>query len=199
MTARSPSTITARRPASSTSTRPRARKHRVKAASSRSPRARRSRCAFSSIRSPRAFPTASPTPTGSSGNTSWTRWGAGFGGQIPALENLPLHNEDGAAAATFMCRVALQGCLQARLRARLFTSSFEKRTPHAGHGHDLEPRRPDRAAATAASSRKTRAAITARPSARGPRRNDSQRRFLLRKSIDREDKWGIPVLRFHWK
>ena len=53
-------------------------------------------CASCSTRSPRSSRRASPTPAARSASTSWTRVGRRVSGQIPALENLPPHNEDGA-------------------------------------------------------------------------------------------------------
>ncbi len=51
-----------------------------------------------STRSPRNFRKASATSTGHLGRWLTDSTGSNLGGQIPALENMPLHNEDGTSS-----------------------------------------------------------------------------------------------------
>ena len=84
------------------STRPPAKKRRVKGkAVVLAAGAVRNRSHPAQFQEQARFPTAWPTPAGWSASTSWIPSAPISSGHIPALENLPPHNEDGAGGDHF--------------------------------------------------------------------------------------------------
>ena len=143
----------------------------------------------------------SPTRAARSAAISWTRSAARVDGQIPLLENLPPHNEDGASgghmyAPWWLYKEQLAGKLGF---ARGYHIEFGggRRMPALGtvdghgvaHGRQLRPQVQGRRAAL----------LRLVHLLRRPRRDDPERALLLRDRSRRQGPWGIPVLRFHWK
>ena len=148
--------------ASSTSTRPPARSSGRRRAWSCSRRARASRCASCSIRSPRVSARARQLQRPGR-QVLMDTVGAASSGQIPLLENLPPHNEDGAGgdhvyAPWWLYKEQLAGKLGF---ARGYHIEFGGGRHMPGMGTRPGSKR-SRAAATAGSSRRMRAATTAR-------------------------------------
>jgi choline dehydrogenase-like flavoprotein len=128
--------------------------------------------------------------------------GAGVGGQIPTLEQLPPHNQDGASGMHLYMPWWLYGDQQAgRLDfARGYHIEFGggRQMPGPGIFGGLER----------FTERRLRPALQGGgapllrlvPLVRRARRDDPQRGLLLRDRPRRHvDQWGIPTLKFHWK
>jgi choline dehydrogenase-like flavoprotein len=127
--------------------------------------------------------------------------GANFGGQIPAFENLPLHNEDGAGGAHayvpwWLYKEQLAGSLGF---ARGYHIEFGggRQMPGMGTGAGLDWLTGGNYGAKFKEDARRYYGTFVGFSGRGEMiPNDDS--FC---EIDPEvkDKWGIPVLRFHWK
>ena len=147
------------------------------------------------------FPTASPIRADWSGSTSWTRWADQLNGQIPALENMPPHNEDGAGGSHSYAPWWLykeQTGRQARLRARL--PHRDRRDPQHAEGQQPGAGRfPGRGLRIEAQAE--RRGATTVPSCTYACRGEMipNEDSFAELDPDVKDKWGIPVVRWHWK
>ena len=113
------------------------------------------------------------------------------------MDHVP-HNEDGAAACTSTCRGG------STTRSSISRAAITSRSAAAGacrlrlHGRHLT-RYSGPAAATASAEGRLPPLLRRDGRLLRARRDDPQRRLLLRDRSDVVDRWGIPVLRFHWK
>ncbi|HUG10901.1 MAG TPA: GMC family oxidoreductase [Opitutaceae bacterium] len=127
--------------------------------------------------------------------------GAGFGGQIPAMENLPPHNEDGAGGAHayvpwWLYKEQLAGGLGF---ARGYHIEFGggRQMPGMGTGAGLEWLTGGSYGAKFKEDARRYYGSNVWFSGRGEMiPNDD---CYCEIDPDVKDKWGIPVLRFHWK
>ena len=127
--------------------------------------------------------------------------GSSVSGQIPLLESLPPQNEDGASGHAFTRpggAIRISRRESSVLRAATTSNSAAAgacRIPGRCAVSNVSP-----AAATAGNSRRMRGATTDRSSA-SPGRGEMIPNENSYCEIDPvvKDKWGIPVLRFHWK
>ncbi|MBI2513218.1 MAG: GMC family oxidoreductase [Opitutae bacterium] len=151
-------------------------------------------------KSPR-FPQGLANSSGLVGKFFMDTVGSGFGGQIPALENLPPHNEDGAGGA------------------HLYVPWWLYREQHAGQlgfarGYHVEftgGRRMPALNTLAGLEWLTRGSYGRKFKEDARRYYGSFVHFSGRGEMipnencyceldpDKKDKWGIPVLRFHWQ
>ena len=127
--------------------------------------------------------------------------GSSVEGQIPVLENLPPHNEDGASGGHMYSPWWLykdQLRWQARFPPRL-SHRIRWRPNDAGckHGRGNGVAHPGQLRPPVQGGRAPLLRLFRL--VRWTRRDDSERAFLLRDRSARRDRWGIPVLRFHWK
>ena len=142
----------------------------------------------------------SPTPAARSASTSWTRSARSCSGQIPALENLPPHNEDGAGgdhvyAPWWLYKEQQAGKLDFARGYHIETGGSR---PMPGGGNPV----PDD---LTRGSYGTKFKEDARRyygsfvdfAARGEMIPNEDCYMDLDPTV--KDKWGIPVARFHWK
>jgi len=127
--------------------------------------------------------------------------GAGLGGQIPALENLPPHNEDGAGGAhAYVPWWLYQEQLAGKLGfARGYHLEFGggRQMPGFGTGAGLEWLTGGSYGAKFKEDARRYYGSFVGFSGRGEMiPNDDS---FCEIDPDVKDKWGIPVLRFHWK
>ena len=114
--------------------------------------------------------------------------GANFSGQVPLLEGLPPHNEDGADGGHmyvpwWLYKAAARR--EARLRARL-SHRVRRRPHHAGHGHRRRPRVAQRRHLRQEAQGRCAALLRFVRRLRRARRDDPERRLLLRARSHRE-------------
>ncbi len=122
--------------------------------------------------------------------------GAGLGGRVPAFENLPVHNEDGAGAHVYvpwwLYRQQHAGKLDfARGYHIEFTTGRQ-----APNLNVAGPAAPGYGRAFKEDLRRTYGSFVGF-SGRGEMIPNKDSFCELDPSV--KDKWGIPVLRFHWK
>ena len=147
------------------------------------------------------FPEGLANSSGLLGKYIMDTVGAGLGGQVPALENLPLHNEDGAGGAHvyipwWLYREQLAGKLDF---ARGYHVEF-------GTGRSMPN------LGTAAGLERLTGGSYGRQFKEDARRYYGSRLYFSGRGemmpnedsfceLDPvvKDKWGLPVLRFHWK
>lgn len=127
--------------------------------------------------------------------------GAGFGGQIPALENLPPHNEDGAGGAHayvpwWLYKEQLAGGLGF---ARGYHIEFGggRQMPGMGTGSGLDWLTGGSYGAKFKEDARRYYGSNVWFSGRGEMIPNDDSFCEIDPSV--KDKWGIPVLRFHWK
>ena len=199
--AKSSSTRTATPPASSSSTRRPARSSARRRASSCWPRARARPCASCSTRSPRGSRKGSRTRAARSASTSWTRSARRSAGQIPVLENLPPHNEDGAGgihvyAPWWLYKEQHAGKLDFA-RGYHIEMGSGRRMPSVGtHGLDWPTFAGSYGRKLKEDTRRYYGSFVGL-SGRGEMIPNEDSYCEIDPQV--KDRWGIPVLRFHWK
>lgn len=141
------------------------------------------------------FPNGLANRTGLVGKYIMDTVGANLGGRVPALENVPIHNEDGAGGHVYVPWWLYGDQLAGRLGfARGYHIEFQsgRKMPRMGVG-----------AANQGYGKRYKDAVRAEYgsqlsfSGRGEMIPNEDSFCELDPNL--KDKWGIPVLRFHWK
>ena len=147
------------------------------------------------------FPQGLGNSSGKVGKYLMDSVGASLGGQVPALENLPLHNEDGAGGAHayipwWLYREQLAGRLGF---ARGYHVEFGtgRQMPRFNTGADLDWLTGGSYGRKFKEDARRYFGSTVGFSGRGEMIPNDDCFCELDPAV--QDKWGIPVLRFHWK
>jgi choline dehydrogenase-like flavoprotein len=147
------------------------------------------------------FPNGLANSSGLVGKYIMDTVGASFGGQIPALENLPLHNEDGAGGNhVYVPWWLYQQQLAGKLGfARGYHIEFEtgRQMPGSGTGAGLDWLTGGSYGRKFKEDARRYYGSTVGFSGRGEMIPNEDSFCELDPTV--KDKWGIPVLRFHWK
>ena len=147
------------------------------------------------------FPNGLANASGLVGKNLMDTVGAGLGGQIPLLENLPLHNEDGAGGDHMYMPWWLYGQQHAGKldfpRGYHIEFSTGRRMPGLGTASGLEQF--TAGSYGAAFKADARRYYGSRISFAGRGEMIPNDDCFCEIDPTVKDKWGIPVLRFHWK
>jgi choline dehydrogenase-like flavoprotein len=145
------------------------------------------------------FPAGLANSTGLVGKYIMDTVGASLGGQIPALENLPLHNEDGAGGAHVYAPWWLYKDAGKLGFARGYHIEFQsgRYLPAFGTAADLEWLTGGSYGRQFKEDARRYYGSMLGFSGRGEMIPNEDSFCELDPTV--KDKWGIPVLRFHWK
>ncbi len=147
------------------------------------------------------FPNGIANSSGKVGKYIMDTVGASLQGQIPALENLPLHNEDGAGGGhTYVPWWLYKEQLAGKLGfARGYHIEFEsgRRMPNMGTGAGLESLTNGSYGRQFKEDARRYYGSMIGFAGRGDMIPNDDSFCELDPTV--KDKWGIPVLRFHWK
>ena len=145
------------------------------------------------------FPNGLANSSGKVGKYIMDTVGASFGGQIPALENLPLHNEDGAGGGHVYVPWWLYKDAEKLGFARGYHIEFEsgRRMPGMGTAANLESLTNGSYGRQFKEDARRYYGSTIGFAGRGEMIPNEDSFCEIDPTV--KDKWGIPVLRFHWK
>ena len=145
------------------------------------------------------FPNGLANSSGKVGKYIMDTVGASFGGQIPALENLPLHNEDGAGGGHVYVPWWLYKDAEKLGFARGYHIEFEsgRRMPGMGTASGLESLTNGSYGRQFKEDARRYYGSTIGFAGRGEMIPNEDSFCEIDPTV--KDKWGIPVLRFHWK
>jgi choline dehydrogenase-like flavoprotein len=147
------------------------------------------------------FPNGLANSSGKVGKYIMDTVGASLGGQIPAFENLPLHNEDGAGGGhTYVPWWLYKEQLAGKLGfARGYHIEFEsgRRMPSMGTGAGLESVTNGSYGRQFKEDARRYFGSFIGFAGRGEMIPNDDSYCEIDPKV--KDKWGIPVLRFHWK